>query len=41
MDNKKVAYAILERRIKSTGTSCLNDNAKIEINFDKFFNQIF
>lgn len=32
IDNKKVAYAILERRTKSTTTSCINDDANIEIN---------
>ena len=32
MGNKKAAYAILERRIKSTGTSCISDNANVEIN---------
>ena len=37
MGNKKAAYAILERRTKSTTTSCLSDIAKIEINFDKIF----
>ena len=34
MGNKKAAYAILERRIKSTGTSCISDNANVEINVE-------
>ena len=34
MGNKKAAYAILERRTHSTGTSCINDSANVRINIE-------
>ena len=34
MGNKKAAYAILERGALPSGTSCINDNANVEINIE-------